>query len=72
MEGVEKIHVGDLQVSIDFIPKIVEFDTILISDSKAHKKTTEKKELRKVESKKIVKIYKISLQSASWGGHDKK
>ncbi len=38
MEGVEKIHVGDLQVSIDFIPQIVEFDTILISDSKAHKK----------------------------------
>ena len=38
MEGVEKIHVDKLQVSIDFFPKIVDFDTILISDSNIHNK----------------------------------
>ena len=36
MEGVENIHVDKLQVSIDFLPKIVDFGTILISDSNTH------------------------------------
>ena len=49
MEGVEKVHIDKLQISVDFIPEIIDFNTILISDSKAHKRIVNNRKKKSYE-----------------------
>jgi hypothetical protein len=50
MEGVEKVHINELQISIDFIPKIINSNTIRISYSKAHNRILHNREERITKS----------------------
>ena len=49
MEGVEKVHIDELQIFIDFIPENINFNTIRISNSKAHNRIVHNREERVTE-----------------------
>jgi hypothetical protein len=57
-KGVEKVHIDKLQISVDFIPEIIDRNTIRISNSQAHNRIVHNREERITKSGFHVKLDK--------------